>query len=310
MLKSITATNPKGESLTLELLNPSKNGLAIREIKGLGPPKADINHQELATADGGVYTGSRTETRNIVIDLIMMESPTIEDARLKTYRYFPIKKPVQLHISTDRHEVDAVGYVESNEPDIFSEQESCQISIICTDPYFYQSGDSATVFAGVQPKFEFEFPWEDDDEFVTVGEDGYDYMEMGRQLINTRAILEYEGDVDTGVLIEIEVLDVAEDIRIFNDDTKESFQIDTVRINQITGSPLGAGDWIYISTKKTDKYVKLLRNGVYINIISAVNRDSDWFQVSTGINTFWYTTKVGSENLSVSFIYKNAYGGI
>ena len=144
MIKSLKVTNHLGESLVLELMRPEKSGLIVREISGLGPSKATINTSDVATMDGSVYNSSRRENRNIVLDLMMYPFPTIEDSRLLTYRYFPIKKQVRLEIETDNLNVHTYGYVESNEPDIFSEEESTQISIICPDPNFYDVVKTST----------------------------------------------------------------------------------------------------------------------------------------------------------------------
>ena len=65
MIKSIKVTNPKGESLVLDLFHPEKSGLIVRSISGLGPPKANINSTDLATADGALYSSARASTRNI-----------------------------------------------------------------------------------------------------------------------------------------------------------------------------------------------------------------------------------------------------
>ena len=80
--------------------------------------------------DGSVYSSARTTERNIVLTLAMMFAPTIEDSRQKTYHFFPVKGKVKLVIETDNRQVQTEGYVESNEPDIFSEAETAQISIL------------------------------------------------------------------------------------------------------------------------------------------------------------------------------------
>lgn len=124
MIKSLTVTNPKGETLKLELANPDPSGLIVQKIEGLGPPKANINTTELATLDGSLFASSRATNRNIVINLAFLFAPTIEDARQKTYKFFPIKKPIAIEIETDNRQATITGYVESNTPDIFSQAEA------------------------------------------------------------------------------------------------------------------------------------------------------------------------------------------
>ena len=88
--------------------------------------------------------------------------------------------------------------------------------------------------------------------------------------------------------------------------------IDTDKIAAITGIAFAPGDDIIISTIKGDKYVRLLRNGFYINIISALAKDADWLQITPGDNIFDFTTDSAETktNLMVTFSYRKAYGGV
>lgn len=309
MIKTITVVNPKNETLELELTNPDKSGLLVTKVEGLGPPKATINGQEIATSDGKLYSSARVSTRNIVFYLTMMSrdanSPygalSIEEARHLTYKYFPIKKEITITVQTDVRTVYCKGYVESNSPDIFSSDESCQISIICTDPYLYTYGGERTVFSGIRGMFEFPFSNESLTEPL---------IEFGEIWIDRKAILEYKGTVDTGVLITIHAMDTAENIVLYNPDTSERMLIDTTIIQNVSGSAYGALDDIVISTVKGDRYCRLLRGGQWTNVIGAISKDSDWFQISQGNNGFMFSAEKGAENLSVTFSYQNAYIGI
>ena len=62
---------------------------------------------------------------------------SIEDLRQKSYKYFPLKKSVELTIETDNRYVKTTGYVESNEPNIFSSQEGSLIFFIWSFSYFF-----------------------------------------------------------------------------------------------------------------------------------------------------------------------------
>ena len=301
MLKSVTVTNASNEKLVMPLADPSKSGLAIFRIEGLGPPKANINTTDLATADGAVFNSSRVTPRNIVISVKIMEVPTIEIARLRAYRYFPIKKRVKLEFETANRKVETYGYVETNEPNIFSNQETAQISILCPDPYFYATGAGQTIFSGVQPLFEFPFS----NESLTE-----DLIEFGKIVSDTRADILYQGDADTGLTITIHALDLVRHVTIFNVETYETMEIDTDRIQAITGRAFGFGDDIIISTVRGSRSARLLRDGVYTNIISALNPDVDWFQITPGDNVFTFTAEEGINAMSMTFAFKTAYGGI
>lgn len=301
MIKAITVTNHNRESITLDLYHPEQSGINVQNIEGLGPTNATINSTEVATIDGGIFTSARQEQRNIVFTFGMMFDPIIEDSRLKIYKFFPVKKLIHLEFETDRRHVETEGYVESNEPDIFSENETAQVSIICPDPFFYGLGIEEQAFSGVQPRFTFPF---------------CNNSLMEKQLIfgeirlDTRTVLVYSGDSDTGVLITIHAYNVATGITIWNNDTREHISIDTDKIKSLTGVTFDQGDDIIISTVKGNKYVQLLHNGQYTNIISAINKDADWFQLTNGDNVFTFTATKGEKDLLVTFRYRNAYGGI
>ena len=301
MIEKITVTNPKNESLVLTLRNPDEAGLYVQNIDGLGPPKANVNSTELATIDGALFQSSRITQRNIVITLGMLFSPSIEEARLRTYKYFPIKKEIKLRIKTDNRDAECIGYVESNEPVIFSSQQTTQISILCPDPFFYEIGDEETVFSGIQPRFEFPFSNESLTENL---------IEFGDIRLDTRAILQYVGDVDTGVLITIHALGPAGNVIIYNTNTYERLMINVNRIVSLTGQAFGESDTIIINTNRGNRYARLLREGFYTNIISAIDRNADWFQLSNGDNIFTFTAAGGENDLIVTFLYRNAYGGI
>lgn len=158
MIKSFIVKNYLNEILELELTNPQESGIAVRSVTGLGPGKSTVNIKEIASNDGGSFSGSRTPVRNIVMDLIFVdEYETIEDIRHKTYKYFPTKKQLTLTVVTDNHTLDIEGYVESNEPDIFSNMEGCQISILCINPFFHSKKEQITFSSGEEPIFEFPF---------------------------------------------------------------------------------------------------------------------------------------------------------
>ena len=95
MIKNVTVTNHLGESIKLNLRVPEKSGFLIQKISGLGPSKANINSTESATIDGSIYNSARVTSRNIVIELAFMFSPTVEDVRQRSYKYFPIKKELR-----------------------------------------------------------------------------------------------------------------------------------------------------------------------------------------------------------------------
>lgn len=301
MIKEIIVENHKKETLTLELSNPDPSGLYVKSVEGLGPGKATINVNEIITSDGGIYSSSRVSSRNIVLTLGMMFHPQIEDARMITYRYFPLKKPVKLTIVTDYRSLFIEGYVESNEPDIFSEEETAQISIICPTPWFYTGGGVKYAFSGIEDLFEFPFS----NESLKTNE-----IVLGNIRFGTTIGMEYKGDVDTGFLMIVRFRTTMDTIVIYNVDTNQSMTLDLTKIKLITGSFLTIHDEIEISTFTGSKYVYLLRDGVRYNVIGILGKDPDWFKISKGINQFAFTAEGHEEGVTIEFQYKDVYSGV
>lgn len=306
MIKLIKITNSlSGEEITVNLgdIEPS-TGLFITEIEGLGPPKADINMTALATKDGSLYNSSRANSRNIVLHVRFIHVSSIEDVRLLTYRYFPIKKKIKFHIETDNRIAEIEGYVESNEPDIFSEEESATISIVCESSWFKDisnGSESSTEFSDIVPTFEFEFE-DDDEESPTI--------EFGSIELKRQNLIHYNGDAETGFLMRLFISGSITNPKIYDLTTNESIDINTTKVASITGGAVGAGDEIRINSIVNEKSVVLIRNGVTYNILNALDIDTTWFKLQPGDNMFGYTADSGETNIIFRLEYETLLQGV
>lgn len=307
MIYSLAVTNFLGDRIRLELGKPENTGFLIKSITGLGPVKANVNTTEVATNDGSMFNSARLSQRNIVIQMVFVNSiygEDIEAIRQKSYKYFPIKKNVELVIETDNRYVRTTGYIESNEPDIFSKQEGTQISIICPDPYFYsasEDGDNVTDFYSIDPMFEFPFSNESLTEPLLV---------FGEIQIKTEGVITYSGDSEIGVMIYIHAIGPAEHINIYNTETREVMTIDTAKLEKLTGQGLIAGDDIIINTLKGEKSITLVRSGVSYNILNCLDKNTDWFTLVKGDNIFAFTADSGVTNLQFRIENKVIYEGV
>lgn len=304
MIKSITITNHVNESYKITLTRPDLSGFLISRIDGLGPPKAEIGIIDLATNDGGRYNSAKVTPRNITMDIIFHDNEaglSIEELRQKSYKYFPIKKQIKFMIETDERVCETYGYVESNEPVIFGERAGTSISIICPDPYFYSVNNQNTVFSGTQSLFEFPFSNDSLD---------FNLIDFGEIISIPEQTVYYSGDVDVGVIIYIHAIGQADGLTIHNITTSGIIKIDTVKLIALTGSTIIAGDDITISTVKGEKYVTLLRDGEYINILNCLDKDVDWLQLSKGDNLLLYTAEFGALNLQFRVENRVAYEGV
>lgn len=292
MIKSIRVVNHLDESLLMELGFPERSGFIVEHVDGLGASNANVNVTELSTSDGALYNSARVNTRNITMTLRFLGTPSIEDTRQKTYKYFPIKKNIQLIFETDNRISVIKGYVESNEARIFNQETGTLISVICPDPFFYSLQKNITVFSGVEAAFEFPFSNESLDE---------SRLEMGRINNYTEQNVFYSGDMGIGVNILIHAVGPVSNISIYNTQTREAMKLNLELIS---------GDDLMISTIKGAKQVILLRAGNFINAVNYLDKTSDWFELSKGDNVFTYLADSGVENLQ--FVVQNQvrYEGI
>ena len=302
MIKSVKITNHLGEIVTVDLRSPEQSGFFIQNIEGIGPSKSIINLTEVLSYDGAFYNSSRVSSRNIVFDLGFYELPneSIETIRQKTYKFFPMKKEITIEVETDNRVGSTTGYVESNEPDIFSKNENAIISVLCPRAFFY--GDTIqTTFSGVSGGF--QFPWQNASLTQPL-------LKFGDVFIDTAKSVFYTGDEETGVVVYISILGPVTNLTVHNATRGQSMPISSAAIVAQTGAGLQAGDEIIISTLRGSKYIHLIRGGLTYNILNALAVNADWFRIDRGDNVFTYTADSGLANLQFLIEHRIVYGGL
>ena len=310
MIKSVTAVNFKGESIKMDLFHPESSGFIIIKIDGIGPGKATVTKNDSKVYDGGTITSARLPSRNIKMEIQFLWVNSIEDVRHKSYKYFPLKKPLTLIFETDTRTVEIEGVVESNEPDIFSSEESTNISIICPDPYFYASGESArsrTEFSGINPLFEIPSDIGYSNESLTEA-----LTEISTLYVQSeRGIMNY-GEVDIGVVISIKPLAIVKGIlTISNVTLGQNMSFDLNKIKAITEQDFHLGDELVINTLRGKKSVTLVREGKNYNALSCIDTRTDWIYLTSGENTFtYYLDGEGIEDLQFSVTNSILYEGV
>lgn len=301
MIYSVIVTNYLGENLVMGIGDPDQSGLLISNIDGIGPGQAEISTTELAATDGAVYNSSRLVSRNITFDVIFQSDTSIEEQRYLTYRFFHLKKPLTLTFITDGRALQIDGYVESNDPDIFSKEESTSISVICPNPYFYSLVSDEVVFSGIEPTFEFPFCNDSLEEKLLI---------FGEIRTKYENVVYYEGDAETGVVINVHFLGPVTGLSIFNVITREIMRIDTTKLAAIVGSAIKASDDLIISTITGQKSLTFVREGKTYNVLNALDRDSSWIKIDVGENVLAFTADTGNENLQFNVQYYPLFEGV
>lgn len=313
MIHSITVTNQLGESIEIELKRPEKSGFIVLDADELlEPVKATINTSRVATLNGTVYNSSYLGQRSMVINLRFMEvweetgnglriKETIEDIRLKSYKYFPECKQIKLVIKTDKYTVETNGYVEHNKPNVFSENEGSSISIICTDPYLYSIDTEYVTLSGVVPKFSFPFSNKSNTESTLI---------FGKIENKADEVIYYDGQGDAGMVIRIHAVGEFTNLTLHNATYREKMQIDTTKLAILTGQGITIGDTIVVDTRPRHKSITLIREGIRTDIINCLQRGTAWLTLRKGDNVIAYRAASGGENVRLSVEYKNAYEGV
>lgn len=320
MMHSFTVTNHTGRSMECELANPWKEGLAVTSISGLGPGQATVNVADISSMDGGLFNSARKSSRNIVFNFVFVDHDTltIEDIRRKCYTYFPLKKFVKLKFTTNNGKSNTDyfidGYVEANDPTIFSSQEGASVSIICPQPYFYKSLQQEQRFSvSSNPEFSFAFS--------KVPEDNTELL-MGDVVPYIATNLYYEGDAETGIVIEIIFKSNVEHtpenpkkIRIDNSltNTTSIFSLEKVKniasdlIQDYTG--IVVGDKLTLSTIVGEKGLTYTHDGIDYNVLGAIEPTGTWVNLTTGLN-YLVIDKDASVEITASVKNKIYYYGV
>lgn len=306
MFKSVTVTNYRGDSLEMPLEWPNDAGLLISKIDGITPGNVQVNSQDYALLDGGVYNSSRMETRNITIEFYYGFNPHIESSRHLAYRYFPVKTEVRLDFLTDERHLSIWGYVESNDTQIFSQQEKGQVSIVCVDPYFYEQTPVSYII-GSSTK-EFEFPWSNEsltEPLICFGDYG------------PRALYEvnYQGDIEVGAVIRVHFkkIQTVPKITIFDVSHNKKLVLDFEDIKSKTSVTLiGQYSDIVFSSVRGQKDIYYERYGQRKSIIGAFDvMNFPWMYLTPGNNVFGYDAEQQYlDEFDIMIEHSGAYGGV
>ncbi len=141
----------EGNELIIPLIGSTpKDSLLIRKITGLNPPDPNLFIGDYSR-DGGIYQGRRVGNRNVVMTIDLNPNPalgeTVSGLRELLYKTFMDPLVEADYVKVNFYNEDdairyAVGYVEKFETEIFSEETSTQISMICPDPYLRDDNET------------------------------------------------------------------------------------------------------------------------------------------------------------------------
>ena len=279
---TFSVENKYGESLELT----HNDNYVVKSIEGLDPPDNILNLSRIAGDDGSVFNSAYTDNRTITITLAVNEPA--EANRIKLYKYFKAKMPLRVFYKNGERDVYIDGYVQSMPISFFAKKQVVQIVIVCPRPFFKGRFENVTDFSTVDALFEFPFSIESPIPFSDMDADD-------------TAVVENDGDVETGALITISTIGAVTNPKIINSQTNEYFQIDDT---------FASGDVIILNTTKKEKSVVKVSDGVTTSLVGKINYGSTWLQLVPGSNVFYVTASVGAANLVTSFEVVNLFEGV
>lgn len=307
MVKRVVITNYRGESVEYKIEGVDvykNNGLLITEIEGLGPAGADVIFTKLVSTDGSLFNTSRLTERNIVIHANFTWVNTTEEARLSSYKFFPLGKKVSIYVETDNRKAVTSGYVEKNEPNIFKSETDVMISILCESPYFTDSAGEITSdwFSNIVPCFEFEY------ENVGTGLNTIfsEYIDKNESVWN------YNGESEIGFVLVVHALDKVINPTLYFITHGTKLLLPTASIvSKVSGvTYFGDGDDIIITSMPTKKKIQYMHNGVLTDVMSVLPKDIDWPVLYPGENKFAYSAESGGEFIRLYLQYTGRYEGV
>lgn len=264
------------------------NPFFLMSVDGVYSMKNAIQSSTNTMTDGSTYQGSMVTERSIEINAHY-------DRDYQKNRDFLFKvfqpKSAGILIYEEGDEKREISYrVESLDIGEKGVVRDIAIALLCDNPYFSSSVDTVVLMGGIVSNFEFLH------EFQEKGE------ELGTIKNEKIKIINNESTADKiGMTISISAIGVVVNPKILNVQTQEYIEVDC---------EMQADDIITITTEANNKNILLTRGKETININAYIENDSEFLQLSSGINTLQYSAAVGEENMYVEIKYRNQYLGV
>lgn len=282
---SLWLENRRGDSIELT----HNNNYMITDIDGLYPPSASIVTSEVSLYDGSKFNTSKVDERQIDISIAITHNA--EENRIALYKVIKSKQYIKMSYKNGSRDVYIEGYVSDMNIDYFANPQTVSISILCPEPYFKEAQE---IVNGINATVNnFHFPCS----ITAEDKKPFSYYEEKLEVNITN-----EGDIESGMTIEIHASGQVDNPAILNRETREYFRLAT---------SLQQGDTLYINTQKGKKSVQVFRDGEYVNLFNYVAEGSTWLQLQPGDNLFTYEADNESVvYMDINFVHEQLYEGV
>ena len=291
-MRSITCTNHDGS--TMKFSERAFTPFLLANVDGIYLASNEVSMSDNKMTDGATYQGSSAKKRNLVLTLL--DHPNnVYNQRNRDALYVLFAEGTEGTLTYEEDGVSRVVnyYVEKVYKSSLKKR-TITVSLLCADPFFYDSEDTNVQMANWISGFEFLH------EFVEAGEElGYRSLERLTNIVNDTATN------NIGMTVTIDILSNVTNPRITRVESDTHFQLGS----QAVPLELVNGDVVIITTHVNNKHVYLIHEGVKTEINQYITEDSVFIQLMRGNNNIGYSADVGEEYMSVTVTYKMKYEG-
>lgn len=277
--------NKAGDQLHFGMGTP----FTISEIKGLNPPSATINTNEIALMDGAMYNSAKVQMRTINVAFAIETSAAYN--RIEVYKVLKSKQWIRLYYKSDVRDVHIDGYISAIDVTHFAMKQIVTCSILCPSPFFKVAQEMVNEVSLTVSMFHFAFASTEEPELVF----GYIDPTVAIEIPN-------DGDVDTGLIIDLYAHGAITNPKVFDYTTGRYIGLNYT---------MQTGDLITINTNVGEKSIILTKNGVETNIFNSLMKGSTWLQLPANGSVYTYEVGVGNAvALNVNIKYNVLYEGV
>lgn len=254
-------------------------------VDGMTAAAANVSSNTVYSMDGDKITNMQTQPRQIVIDLVIKPSVSVEEAKAYVLQFVKIKQAATLLLKYDLSGADQskaiTGRITSIVLPRFTDRAVMQISLYCSQPYWEDAEFIVKYISDIVDAHHFEITWR---EPLPMGI--YD-MTRTREFVN-------QGDAAVGMIVTITAQGAVTNPALYNNATGEYIGImDT----------LAAGDEVVINTIRGQK--SITKNGE--NVLRKLIAGSTWLQLDVGSNILLIDADSGASAMYFALTFKQAY---
>lgn len=260
----------------------------ITDITGLNPPSASLFTSKSPNRKGVKYNGSSLNERNIIISVKLLGD--IEANRNALYEWIDTENYVKVRYRNSIKNVYCEGHIEECEFNPFTEDERIDLAIVCEDPYWKELEAIAIEISTLLKQF--TFPFAIDEVGVPIS-----------TIKDNNSTQVYNSGNETGFKMKIKCLGDVTNLIILNpNNSTENFTLHTTLLE---------GWLVEIDTDSSPKTVKAFKpDGSVENLLKYTGKNTTWFTLKKGVNSFGYKADTNLSNIEVSIEFTKKHLGV